>query len=86
MFRNGILTISTFVSAVLFPWPLTAVLALAVSFFEPLVALAAGLFVDTLYYVPQEGMLPIFTLSGLAVSVVATLVRNQLRAGPAGEV
>jgi len=80
MIKNGILTVSTFVSAVLFPWPLTALLALVASFFEPLVPLAAGLFADTLYYAPQAGALPTFTLYGLLLSIIAVLVRGQLRA------
>jgi hypothetical protein len=80
--RNGILTISTFVSAMLFPWPLTVLLALAASFLEPLVPFAAGLFTDTLYYVPHAGSLPTFTLYGLAASIIAVLVRRRLRTSP----
>lgn len=79
MIRNGILTISTFVSVVLFPWPLTVLLALVASFFEPLVPLAAGLFADTLYYVPHSGTWPTATLYGFGLSIVAALVRRQLR-------
>ena len=52
---RGILTSLTFISTVLFPWPLTVLLALAISLFEPLVPLAAGLFADTLYHAPQSG-------------------------------
>lgn len=80
MIRNGILTISSFVSALLFPWPLTVLLALVASFFEPLVPLAVGIFADSLYYAPHAGALPLFTLYGLALSVIATLVRKRLRA------
>ncbi|MFZ3044168.1 MAG: hypothetical protein WA058_03655 [Minisyncoccia bacterium] len=79
MIRNGILTVSTFISALLFPWPLTALLAFVASFFEPLVPLAAGLFADTLYYVPHSGSWPVFTLYGLVFSILAFLVRRQLR-------
>lgn len=80
MIRNGLLTLSTFVSVVLFPWPFTAFLALVTSFFEPLVPFAVGLFADTLYYVPQTGTWPVFTLYGLFVSIVAAFVRTRLRA------
>lgn len=80
MIRNGILTIATFVSVLFFPWPLSALLALIASCFEPLVPLAAGLFADTLYYAPSAGALPTFTLYGLVVSIVAALVRSRLRA------
>ena len=77
MIRNGILTIATFVSTILFPWPLTALLAVIASFFEPLVPLAAGLFADTLYFVPGTGW-PVYTLWGLALTVVALFVRSRL--------
>lgn len=78
--RNGILTISTFISVVLFPWPLTTILALITSFFEPIVPLAAGLFTDTLYYTPHAGSLPVFTLYGLGLSILSIFVRRKLRA------
>ncbi|MDD3531165.1 MAG: hypothetical protein PHV99_01040 [Candidatus Pacebacteria bacterium] len=80
--RNGILTIASFVSAILFPWPLTIVLTFVTSFFEPLVPVAVGLFADTLYYAPSSGSWPIATLSGLAVSIIAALVRYQLQTSP----
>lgn len=76
---RGILTPLTFISIVLFPWPLTVLLTLAVSLFEPLVPLAAGLFADTLYYAPQSEILPIFTLYGVLVTVVALFVRSRLK-------
>ncbi len=79
--RNGILTVSTLVSTIFFPWPLTAMLALAASFFEPLVPLSAGIFADVLYYVPQDGSMPVFTLFGLAFSLIAVFVRARLREG-----
>lgn len=80
MIKSGLLTVSTFVSVVLFPWPFTALLALATSLSEPLVPLAAGLFADTLYYAPQAGGLPVFTLYGAAISLIAVFVRRWLRA------
>lgn len=78
---RGILTISTLASAILFPWPLTALLALAAVPFEPLVPLAAGLFVDTLYYAPQAHAVPLFTLCGAAVTAIAFFVRSRLATG-----
>ncbi|MFA5998157.1 MAG: hypothetical protein WC814_02110 [Candidatus Paceibacterota bacterium] len=80
MIRNGILTIATFVSVLFFPWPLSVLLALIASLFEPLVPVAVGLFADTLYYAPSAGTLPVFTLYGLVVSIIAALVRSRLRA------
>ena len=79
--RDGILPILTFISVVFFPWPLTALLAIVASVREPLMPLAAGLFVDTLYYAPQAGTWPVFTFYGLGVSVIVVLVRRQLRTG-----
>ncbi len=75
---RGTLTLITFISTVFFPWPLTAVLALATSVFEPLIPLAIGLFADTLYYTPQAGILPIFTIYGAIITVVAFFVRSRL--------
>ncbi|MEK7144562.1 MAG: hypothetical protein AAB794_01740, partial [Patescibacteria group bacterium] len=84
MIRNALLTFSTFVSIVLFPWPLSALLVCITAFFEPLVPVAAGLFADTLYYAPGAGM-PLFTLYGLVLSIIIVLVRSQLRASIIGE-
>lgn len=86
MMKNGILTIATFISAVLFPWPLTALLAILTSFFEPLVPLAAGLFADTLYWVPKvkAGAWPVFTLYGLVLSSIVIFVRSRMRTGTIG--
>ncbi len=71
-------TFATFFSAMFFPWPYTMCLALGIAVFEPLVPLAAGLFVDTLYYVPH-GSLPYFTFGGALVTIIAFLVRSQLK-------
>lgn len=79
MIRNlGVLI--TCVSAVLFPWPLTASLALAVSLFEPFLPFAIGLLVDTLYYTPAFGSIPFFTLSGLLATALSFFVRSRLKA------
>lgn len=80
MIRNGILTVATFLSALLFPWPLTAALAIVTSFFEPLVPLAVGIFADALYYSPASGGLPMSTIYGLSMSLLAILVRRWLSA------
>ena len=79
---RGILTIASFVSVIFFPWPLTALLALAVSVLEPLVPLAVGLFADALYYTPSAGTLPLATLSGVAATTLMLFVRSRLRASP----
>lgn len=82
---RGVLAISTLVSVIFLPWPFTALLALVSSLMEPLVPLAAGLFADTLYYTPQVGKVPVFTLLGAVVTIVALLVRSRLKASIIGE-
>ena len=82
---RGILTTVSFISTVFFPWPLTILLALGASIFEPLVALSIGLLADTLYYAPLSGGLPVFTFYGALVTVIAFLVRSRLKAGIIGE-
>jgi len=76
---RGTLTILSFVSTVFFPWSFTMLLTLGASFFEPLVPLAVGLFADTLYYAPQSGGLPVFTLYGALITVLAFFVRSRLK-------
>ena len=77
---RGVLTLLTFVSVVLFPWPCTVLLVLAGAYTEPLVPLAVGLFADTLYYAPQAHALPLYTLYGAVVTVGAFFVRSRLQA------
>ena len=79
---RGLLTFFTLVSVIFFPWPLTALLAIIVSFTEPLVPLSAGLLFDTLYYAPHAGSFLSFTLWGAVFSGAAFFVRSRLRANP----
>jgi len=74
-------TLLTFVSVIFFPWPLTACLALGFASIEPLVPLAAGIFVDTLYYSAYGGALPLFTLCGALATAGAFFVRSRLKTG-----
>lgn len=76
MLASGILTVLSFVSAILFPWPLTAALAIAVAFIDPLVPIALGLFMDTLY---SAGGWPQGTISGAGLAFVALVVRRWVR-------
>ncbi|MFZ2167574.1 MAG: hypothetical protein WAV50_01745 [Minisyncoccia bacterium] len=73
-------TVIAFLSALCFPWPLTALLALSMALSEPLLPLAVGLFSDTLYYTPAVSSLPMFTLWGGLATGVAFFVRSRLRA------
>ena len=82
---RGMLTLASLISVVLFPWPLSAALALSAATVEPLVPLAAGLLADTLYYAPSASALPFFTLAGGAATALAFFVRSRLRAGSIGE-
>lgn len=79
---RGALTVATFVSILFFPWPLSVLLALTASFFEPLVPLAAGIFADSLFYTSQAHLLPLFSVCGAAITIVAYLVRSQLSTDP----
>ncbi|MBI4088740.1 hypothetical protein HY415_01455 [Candidatus Kaiserbacteria bacterium] len=79
---RGFLTLFSFVSAIFFPWPFTVLLALAASITEPFVPLAVGLFADTLYYAPSDGILPLYTLYGAAATIIALFVRSRFRASP----
>lgn len=71
---------TTFVSVVLFPWPLTVFLVFAFSFFEPLMPLVIGIFADTLYYAPQAYAIPLYTLYGIICTSGIFFVRSRLRA------
>ena len=81
---RGVLTLAALVSVVFFPWPLTALFALSVSLFEPLVPLSAGLLADTLYYAPSSGGLPLFTIYGAVATALAFFVRSRLSKGIIG--
>ena len=72
-------TLGTFLSALFFPWPLTAVFAIGVAFFEPWAPFAVGLFADTLYYVPHGSSMPLFTLAGALVTALSFFVRSRLK-------
>lgn len=82
---RGLLTTATFISIVLFPWPLSVLLTLFSACLEPLVPLAAGLFADTLYYVPHEGIWPLYTLLGAGTTIAAFFVRSRLSTGIMGK-
>jgi hypothetical protein len=72
-----LLVVLTCISTVLFPWPLTALLALCASVVEPLIPLSAGLLTDALY-LPQGVHLPVATLLGLLVTLLTYFVRSRL--------
>lgn len=67
-------------SVLVFPWPLVAILSLGISLVEPFVPLVVGLLIDTFYYSPYGGALPLATLSGACVTALALFVRSRLLA------
>jgi len=78
---RGSVTFLVFISTMVFPWPLTVLLVLAASSIEPLIPFAAGLFADTLYYVPHDAALPLWSIGGGVVSLIASVVHSRLRTG-----
>jgi hypothetical protein len=78
MIRKALIVL-TFISAVLFPWPLTACLAVGIASVEPLIPLAVGIFADTLYFSHQGAALPMATLYGALVTALAFFVRSRLK-------
>lgn len=78
---RGVATLIVLASTFLFPWPLTVVLVLSTAPFEPLLPFAVGILADTIYYTPAAGASPLYTVLGALSSVLAVLVRNQLRTG-----
>jgi len=79
------LAVFTFVSLLFFPWPFSAVLALVSLLFIPLLPLAAGIVADSLFYTPNIGALPLFTLYGAIATGIAFFVRSRLSAGIIGK-
>ncbi|MDD2657420.1 MAG: hypothetical protein PHD04_02020 [Candidatus Pacebacteria bacterium] len=81
---RGFLIFLTFISTVLFPWPLTAILTVIAALFEPLLPFAVGLFADTLYWTPESGLWPLPTLCGALLTVLSFFVRSRLGASIIG--
>lgn len=75
---QGITTVATFLAIIFLPWPIAALIALIGSLKEPLLPLAAGLTADVLYFVPQEGALPLFSILGAVATIVAFFARSRL--------
>jgi hypothetical protein len=68
----------TCVSAVIFPWPFSVLLALCFAIFEPWLPLAAGIILETLYFSPANGLIPFFALGGAAATFFSFFVRSRL--------
>lgn len=76
---RGFATVAAFFSVVFFPWPVTVVVTLAAAIVVPLVPLAVGIFADTLYYTPHVFSLPLGTIIGALVTVLAFFFRKRFR-------
>ena len=82
---RGALAISSFLSVIVFPWPFTVLVTFLASLLEPLIPLSAGLFADMLYYSPQAGAVPFYTLCGALLTALVYFVRSRLNIGSIGE-
>lgn len=60
----------------LFPWPLTAALAVLAAVYFPIAPLAVGLLTDALYYAHGAAALPWWSVLGLIATLVAYSVRS----------
>jgi uncharacterized membrane protein (UPF0136 family) len=82
---RSILTLASFLSLFLFPYPYTLLLSFVASLFFPWVSLVVGIIADTVYFVPhppQGGGLsiPYATLFGACASLLALFVRRFMKA------
>ncbi|HET9641647.1 MAG TPA: hypothetical protein VFP46_02265 [Candidatus Paceibacterota bacterium] len=79
---TGILLGLSLLAVFFFPWPFAAVLAIAASLSEPLIAFAVGVFADAVYYSIHAARVPYFTVGGALVSIVIVFVRSRLKSSP----
>ena len=75
------LLLAAALSLVLFPWPLSAALALLMALFIPGAPLALGLVADALYWMPGLHALPLATIAGALTCALALFVRSRLLPG-----
>ena len=77
---KGVLVVAALLSPFLFPFAVTLVLVAAASIVFPPIALISGIVTDLAYYTPGASFLPVASISGLLISVVALFVRRFLKA------
>ncbi|MEJ0053329.1 MAG: hypothetical protein WDN10_01185 [bacterium] len=65
-----------FIAALWFPWPLAILGMCLAAAYEPLAALAVGLFADALYFTHGAYPFPLMTLVGAGAALGAVLVRK----------
>ena len=74
------LSVAAFLSPLLFPPFAVVLIALCAAFYVPPVALATGLVVDALYYVPGASAFPIATFFGFFGMIGAIFARRFIAA------
>ena len=77
IFRS--LAIVALVSPFFFPWTYTVAITIIVMFRYPSIALAVGLELDALYFVPGAASVPLATAWGALAMVFAWLIRRFVR-------
>ena len=82
---RGVFTLGSFISVVFFPWICTILVTFVAAFFEPLVPVAVGIFADTLYYTPTAAVVPLYTILGALLTIIALFVRTRLWTGTLSE-
>jgi hypothetical protein len=79
MILRSVVLIAAFLSPILFPWPLTALLALIAAAVSPLAPLAVGLIIDTLYFSRTASLfVPWATILGAVATLGAFSVHRFL--------
>ncbi len=76
-----LLSVLTFISLFLFPYPFTAALSFAASLSFPWLALVVGFLAELLYYAGSETYrpLPLALITGAVLSLAALFVRRFVR-------
>ena len=72
--------IAALISLFWLPWPLTIVLLILVSAYEPLAAAGLGLFADVLYFAHGVYGFPYMTVLGVCIALIAFFVRKFVEA------
>lgn len=73
---RGALTLFSLVAVFIFPAPLAIAVALLSAVFSPLTPLAVGILADALYYTESAYVVPLYSLWGAVVALLAFFVRR----------
>ena len=79
MILRGVIILSAFLSAFLFPYPFTVLLSFGAALIFPPLGVVIGVLVDVLYFAPGVSAWPHAVLIGLLVSLIALVVRRFVR-------